>query len=177
MRLFEVNDLHSTDADARVHIWPGSPTTFSAADIKLVASDGMQRCRSSPMPSPALKLPPGPSFILCQLFSLEFVAYAASVYVVRVVALGLNLNVPWWETIACSILVLPCFLLAQAQYRYWKDRRTAASLGARLAPTVPMRLPGGIDLITAWMEAFRTGYIGEKSTPNSFPKTHCNIFR
>ena len=122
------------------------------------------------MPSSVLNLPPGPSFILRQLFSWGFISYAASVYLVRVGALGLNLDVPWWEIISCSILALPCILLFHARYRYWSDRRTAASLGARLAPTVPMRLPGGIDLIAARLEAFRTGYIGKYACPQLVPE-------
>ena len=113
------------------------------------------------MPSPSLKLPPGPSFILRQLFSWEFASYAASVHLVCIGSEALGLHVPVWVIVSCSILALPWILLANAQYRYWGDKRKAASLGARLVPTVPTRLPGGIDLITTWMKAFHTGYIGK----------------
>ena len=41
-----------------------------------------------------------------------------------------------------------------------------ASLSTRLAPTVPTRFPGGIDLIATRMEAFRTGYVGECIYPH-----------
>jgi len=112
------------------------------------------------MPSPTLKLPPGPSFILRQLLSWEFASYAASVYLACVGNEALGLNVPLWIVVSCSILALPGILIAHAQYQYWRDGKKAAFLGARLAPTVPMRLPGGIDLIITWMEAIRTGYIG-----------------
>ena len=113
------------------------------------------------MPFPSPRLPPGPSFILRQLFRWQFASYAASVYLVCVVNIALGPNAPAWVVVSCSIFALPCILLALAQYQYWKDGRTAASLGARLAPTVPMGLPGGIDLIATRMKEFRTGYIGE----------------
>lgn len=33
-----------------------------------------------------------------------------------------------------------------------------------------MRLPGGIDLLAAWMEGFRTGYVGGYIYPRSVPR-------
>ena len=116
------------------------------------------RSRPQPMPSPSMKLPPGPSFILRQLLSWKFAFYAASIYLACVMKEALGLNVSVWVMVSCPILAVPGTLVAHAQYRYWRDGRKAASLGARLAPTVPTRLPGGIDLITTCLEAFRTGY-------------------
>ena len=121
------------------------------------------------MSSPVLRLPPGPSFILRQLFSWEFATYATSVYLVHLGNEVLGLDVPRWATVSCSILALPCIPLAHAQYCRWRDRRKATSLGARLVPVVPMRSIGGIDLIAAWMEAFRTGYVGEYIDPCLVP--------
>ena len=114
------------------------------------------------MPLPLPKLPPGPSFILRQIFNWEFASYTASVYyLVCVGNRALSLSIPGWVVVSCSIPSLPCIIFALAQYRYWRDKREAASLGARLAPMIPRRLPGGIDLIATLMETFRTGYIGE----------------
>jgi len=106
------------------------------------------------------KLPPGPSFILRQLLSWEFVSFAAAIYSICIGNKALGLNLPPWVVVSCTILALPCIPLFHAQYQYWRDGRKAASLGARLVPTVPMRLPGGIDLVATLRKAFRTGYIG-----------------
>lgn len=123
------------------------------------------------MPSPLLKiLPPGPSFIINQLLSRLFVSFAASVYLACVGNDVLGLKVPVWVVVSCSILALPCILLSHARYQYWRDGRKAASLGARLIPTIPARLPEGIDLIATWMEAFRTGYIGGQVYPYLIPR-------
>jgi len=112
------------------------------------------------MLSHPFKLPPGPSFLLGQFFSGEFTLFAGFVYLASIGNKALGLNIPVWATVSCPILAFPCIILAHAQYRYWRDGKKAASLGARLAPTVPTRLPGGVDLLAAWMEAFRTGYVG-----------------
>ena len=122
------------------------------------------------MPSRPFKLPPGPSFILNQLFSWELASFATSVYLVRAGSEALGLNVPAWAIVSCSILALPCIFVAHAQYQYWRDGRKAASLGARLAPVIPRKLPGGIDLITVWMKAFRTDYIGVYAYSHLVPK-------
>lgn len=111
------------------------------------------------------------------VFQREFILFAGSVYLVSIGNEALGLNVPVWAAVSCPILALPCILLAHAQYRYWKDGKKAASLGARLAPTVPMRLPGGIDLLAAWMEGFRTGYVGGHTYPRSVPRENDFFFR
>jgi len=119
---------------------------------------------------PLSNLPPGPSFILNQLLSWEFVPFTVTVYSICIGNEALGLSLPVWVVVSCSILALPCILVAHAQYQYWRDGRTAASLGARLAPTVPMRLPGGVDLIATWMKAFRTGYVGVHIYPHLVPR-------
>lgn len=118
------------------------------------------------MSFPLFKLPPGPSFILSQVLSWKFASFTASVYFICIGNEVLDIKVPVWVVISSSILAFPCILVARAQHRYWRDGKKAASLGARLAPTVPTRLPAGVDLVTAWMEVFRTGYIGRCIYPH-----------
>lgn len=75
----------------------------------------------------------------------------------------LGINVPLWTIISISIISLPVVLYLRTELRYWKDKRRAESLGARLAPKVPSRWPAGIDLIVALIDVFKTGYLGEPS--------------
>ena len=109
------------------------------------------------------KLPPGPSFILRQLFSWKVVGYSGLVYVLRVGTKKAGANVPLWVIVSSSIAALPALFLAQYQHEYWRNQRKARSLGARLVPTVPTRWPGGIDLLANIIKVFKTGYIGELS--------------
>ena len=107
------------------------------------------------------KLPPGPSFILRQLFSWEVASYSGFVYFLRVGTKRVGVNVPLWAIISSSVAALPVLFLAQCQFDLWKNRRKARSLGGRLVPTVPAKWPGGIDLIVDTINVFKTGYIGE----------------
>ena len=110
--------------------------------------------------SPLPKLPPGPSFILHQLLSREFISFAVTLYSIWIGNEALGLILPVWVVLSGTTIALLSIPLVHAQYQRWRDRRTAASLGATLVPTVPARLPGGIDLVTTLMKTFRTGYIG-----------------
>ena len=73
----------------------------------------------------------------------------------------LGIGVPFWIIVPSSIIALPIAFYAQGEFQYWRDKRKAESLGARLAPKVPYKWPGGIDLMAALIETFKTGYIGE----------------
>ena len=107
------------------------------------------------------ELPPGPSYILRQLFSLKVASYGAFVGCVHVGGELLGIDFPLWMIISCSIIILPAILYTQVEFQDWKTKRKAESLGARLAPKVPSKWPGGLDLIIATANAFRAGYIGE----------------
>jgi len=118
---------------------------------------------------PLFRLPPGPTFILNQLFSWKFASFASSVYLVRVGTDALGFNVPIWAIVSCSVIAVPFIFIAQGEHQSWKDKRRAASLGARLAPMVPTKSVGGFDLIAAWSTAFQKGYIGDYTSPHLAP--------
>ena len=107
------------------------------------------------------KLPPGPSFILRQLFSWEVASYSCFVYFLRIGTKKTNINMPLWAVISSSVIALPVLFLAQRRFDTWKNRRKAHSLGARLVPTVPTKWPGGVDLVVAMIRVFKTGYLGK----------------
>lgn len=116
---------------------------------------------SFPTPESMPKLPPGPSFILRQLFSWEVAGYSGFVYLLRVGTKKINVNVPLWAIASSSIVALPVLFLVRCQLDTWKNRRDARSLGARLVPTVPTKWLGGIDLVFAMINVFKTGYLGK----------------
>ena len=110
------------------------------------------------------KLPPGPSYIINQILSWKTAAYASSVVLVRFAADAAGVYVPVWAIITSSVAALPLGLYIQSKICYWRDQRTAESLGARLATKVAGRRPLGVDLIAESMETHDSGYIGEPST-------------
>jgi len=110
---------------------------------------------------PHFKFPPGPSYILRQLLSLKVAGYAAFVGCIHVGGEMVGIDLPVWAIVSFSVIALPGILYAQSEFQYWKDKKKAKSLGARLAPKVPSKWPAGIDLIAALMNVFKTGYLGE----------------
>ena len=73
----------------------------------------------------------------------------------------LGIDLPLWIIVLSPIIVLPAVFYARSELHYWKCKRKAESLGARLAPTVPFKWPAGIDLIVAISNVFKNGYLGE----------------
>jgi hypothetical protein len=107
------------------------------------------------------RLPPGPSYIVSQLLSWKIGGYVLSVALIRIWAEAVGVYAPVWAIVASLVITLPVVLWVQSKHRYWRDERTAAALGARLAPKVTGKLPLGMDLISALLEAHKSGYIGE----------------
>ena len=107
------------------------------------------------------KLPPGPSYIVSQLLSWKAAGYISSVAFIRFGTNLIGVHAPMWAIVASSVIALPAVLYIQSELRYWKDKRTAAALGARLAPKVSGKKPLGMDLVAVLIEAQKSGYIGE----------------
>ena len=108
-----------------------------------------------------LRLPPGPFYLVNQFLSWRAAGYVLFVASVRAGADAVGVYAPLWATIASSTIVLPAALYVQSRLRYWRDERTAAALGARLAPKVSGKRPLGLDLIATFLKDHESGYIGE----------------
>jgi len=116
-----------------------------------------------------LKLPPGPSYVVGQLLSWRAAGYVLFVASVRAGADTVGVHAPVWAIIASSAIALPAALYVQSGLRYRRDERTAAALGARLAPKVSVKRPLGLDLIATLLEGQESGYIGGPQVPHCPP--------
>ena len=106
------------------------------------------------------KLPPGPSFLVRQILSWKTAGYITSVALIHLGADTVGARAPVWAIVASSIIVLPAMLYIQSELRYWRGKRAALSLSARLAPKVLGEKPFGMDLVASILEGHETGYIG-----------------
>lgn len=120
--------------------------------------------------TPKPKLPPGPSYIVSLILSWKAASYVSSIVLTHVAANAIGIYAPVWAIVASSIIALPAILYAQSELYYWRDKRTAAALGAQLAPRVSTKKPFGMDLVAALLEAHKTGYMGE------FSMSRCLLF-
>jgi len=121
----------------------------------------LRSASSTAMNALELKLPPGPSYVASQLLSWRAVGYVLLVASVRSGADAVGVYAPVWAIIASSAIAIPAALYIQSGLRYWRDGRTAAALGARLAPKVSGKKPLGLDLVAAMLAGQESGYIGE----------------
>jgi len=110
------------------------------------------------------ELPPGPSYVLRQLFSPKVAGYVTLFGCFHVGGKAVGIDIPLWTIVSSSVVAFPAVLYVQAEFQHWRDKRKAESLGARLPHKVSSRWPGGIDLIAEMMNVFKTGYLGESDS-------------
>ncbi|KAF7305559.1 Cytochrome P450 [Mycena chlorophos] len=67
--------------------------------------------------------------------------------------------------ILVSIASVPVHAAARDGLRYWRQKREAAALGARLAPCVRGKWPGNLDIMRDIMNMRLTGYPGDAFVP------------
>jgi hypothetical protein len=128
--------------------------------------------------TPKPELPPGPSYIVGQLLSWKATGYVSSVVLIYAGADAIGVCAPVWAFVASSVIALPAILYVQSELQYWRDKRTAATLGARLAPRVSGKRLFGMDVVAAILEAHDSGYIGEPNIPTpAGPKLTESRFR
>ncbi|KAF8451110.1 cytochrome P450 [Boletus edulis BED1] len=72
-----------------------------------------------------------------------------------------DVHMPIWLQVPLYIASLPLILVCGAVYGDFRDRRQAVMKGAILAPQVPSKWPGGLDLLLVSVRNFRGGYMGE----------------
>lgn len=113
------------------------------------------------------KLPPGPSFLLQRLFSVKVISYTALIGGIRIGGEMLGVDLPLWAIVSSSLAALPALIYTQSEFQYWRTKRRAKSLGARLPPKVPYKWPAGVDLIATMINVLKTGYLGEPDDLNT----------
>ncbi|KAK1233682.1 Protein kinase alk2 [Marasmius sp. AFHP31] len=70
------------------------------------------------------------------------------------------LALPSWINSILCILSVPAAFALSIVYADWRDARAAAARGAILAPFLPYKRLGAIDIVEGLVETFTNGYIG-----------------
>ncbi|KAF8060191.1 cytochrome P450 monooxygenase pc-1 [Lyophyllum atratum] len=100
---------------------------------------------------------PGINFIARHLvaFSVPSTIFAFSL---RALGNSYGCPVPVWIVVSTSALFIPSLLVARVIYKGFVDRRQAAALGARLAPTINGKSFGNFDIMSRMRYLWDTGY-------------------
>ncbi|KAG6864002.1 hypothetical protein C0991_001164 [Blastosporella zonata] len=67
-------------------------------------------------------------------------------------------TLPVWVVVSGSVLLMPTISFFRIVYKDFDNRRQAAKLGARLAPTVPGKCIGNVDILANTRRLWETGY-------------------
>ncbi|KAJ7640530.1 cytochrome P450 [Mycena rosella] len=84
------------------------------------------------------------------------------VAIIHQLAPRVGILVPTWLFICLSGASVPLFTALRLTLRYFRDRRAAAALGARLPPISNNgKWPGNLDLLIEMQQIWKTGYPGD----------------
>lgn len=104
-----------------------------------------------------MNLPPGVIYLIIRLPKL--VLPPALVYALnRICDFAFGVSLPPWSRVPTYILSFPILLTCSMIATNYRDRRQAALRGAVLPPMYPSRWPGGLDILAALVQNFKTGY-------------------
>jgi len=105
------------------------------------------------------EFPPGIKFIIA-ISPRILVPPALTICGVKLCDLLFDLCTPDWLYFLLSLASLPFVLACTLVFRDLRDSRQAALNGAFLAPSVPTKWPGDLDLLISSLRNLSGGYIG-----------------
>ncbi|KAJ7212195.1 cytochrome P450, partial [Mycena pura] len=90
------------------------------------------------------------------------VPVASSAALIRKLAVSLGFSIPTWVLLSACAASVPFYTTLRLLLRYLRQRREAATMGARLAPTTTDgKWPGNLDLLLNMMKIWKYGYPGD----------------
>lgn len=105
------------------------------------------------------EIPPGIKFIIA-ISPHILVLPALTICGIKLCDLLFDLYMPDWLCFSLSFASFPFALVCSLVYRDVRDSRQAALNGAFLAPSVPTKWPGDLDLLISSLRNLSGGYIG-----------------
>ena len=106
-----------------------------------------------------MELPPGIAYIAANAHRVVLPP-AIAFYGINLYSTFFNVSMPIWLQLPLCLLSLQLALSSSTLYANFRDQRQAAMNGAILAPRVPSKWPGGLDILLPNVRNFRRGYLG-----------------
>ncbi|KAG1731965.1 cytochrome P450 [Suillus paluster] len=107
-----------------------------------------------------MELPPGIIYLISclpQLLLPPAIVYGLN----RISDFAFGVCLPGWFQIPACLLSFPIVFACSVFVTNHRDRSQAALHGAVLPPMFPSKWPGGLDILAALIQNFKTGYMGD----------------
>lgn len=106
-----------------------------------------------------MELPPGITFVTANAPRIVLPP-AITLCGIKLLGTFSNVSMPILLQLSLCLASFPLALACSVVYANFRDKRQAAMNGAILAPRVPSKWPGGLDLLLASTQNLRSGYMG-----------------
>ncbi|KAG9317011.1 cytochrome P450 [Chiua virens] len=107
-----------------------------------------------------MELPPGIVFIVANAPRIVLLP-ALTLCGIKFLETFHSVSIPIWLQLCLCVASFPLVFAYSVVYADYRNQRDAATNGAVLAPLVPSKWPGGLDLLFSSLNDFKNGYLGE----------------
>ncbi|KAF8890928.1 cytochrome P450 monooxygenase pc-1 [Infundibulicybe gibba] len=106
-------------------------------------------------------MPPTPGLLFLSRFLVIIAIPGVSTIALRHICNNFNVTLPSWISVLIAVFTVPTVVTARILLKELKDRRGAASMGARMIPRAQGAWLGNLDVLRAMKKYWQEGYPGD----------------